>query len=146
MKVILLKDIVKLGHKFDVKEVSSGHAQNLLIPRGEAIAATQQALKRLEAEKAKAEAERKVQTDLLLKNINGLNGVTLNMAGKANDKGHLFAGLHVEDIAAEISRQTKLQIDPTSIRIGHPIKEIGEHEITVEAAGKSVKFKLVIER
>jgi len=83
---------------------------------------------------------------LLLKNINGLNGVTLNMAGKANDKGHLFAGLHVEDIAAEISRQTKLQIDPTSIRIGHPIKEIGEHEITVEAAGKSVKFKLVIER
>lgn len=94
MKIILLKDIAKLGRKYDVKNVSDGYALNLLIPKGAAVAATPDALKRLEAERSKIEGERKVQEELIAKNISGLQDVTLTIVGKANDKGHLFAGLH----------------------------------------------------
>jgi len=145
MKVILLKDVAKLGRRYEVKEVKSGHAQNLLIPNGDVTPATPSAMKRLTAERAKAEGERKVREDLVAMNIKDLDGISLTMSGKANDKGHLFAGLHREAITAELQKQTELQIDPSFIAIEHPVKEVGEHMIEVRAGGKSAKFKLVVE-
>jgi large subunit ribosomal protein L9 len=146
MKIILLKDVPKVGKKYEVKNVPAGHALNLLIPTGAAVAAVPEAMKRLKADKAKAEEERKVQEDLIAKNVKGLDGLVLNISGKVNDKGHLFAGLHREAIAAELLKQTQLQVDPSSIQLEHPIKEAGEHEIEVKTAtGESAKFKVVIE-
>lgn len=144
MKIILLKDIPKVGKQHEIKEVSSGHAINLLIPRGDAIAATPEALKRTETMRTKSEAERKIREDLLVKNLKDLDGTTLTVSGKANDKGHLFAGLHKDEIVAELLKQTGLQINPDMIMLEHPVKEVGEHTIEVKAEGKSVKFKLVV--
>lgn len=146
MKIILLKDISKLGRKYDIKTVSDGHAINMLIPQGSAIAATPDALKRIEAEKAKMEGERKVQEELLVKNLEGLKDITLTIKEKLNDKGHLFAGLHREEVAKEIEKQTRLQIDPSYIQLEHPIKTGGEHVIEVKTGNRSVKFKLVVEK
>lgn len=145
MKVILLKDIAKLGKKYDVKEVSSGHALNLLIPQGQAVQATPEAVKQYEAQKSRLEGEKKVHEDLLAKNISDLDGMTLKVTGKANEKGHLFAGLHRDEIAVAIKSQTGLDIDPTFLEIEHPIKEVGEHHISVKGGGKSAKFKLAVE-
>lgn len=142
MKVILLKDVAKLGHRFDTKDVSSGHALNMLIPQGLAIQATPDAVKRIEVQKKSAEGEKKVHADLLAKNIKDLDGVTLTISGKTNEKGHLFAGLHREAIVEELFKQTQLQIDPSFIQLDHPIKEVGEHLIEVSAGGKSAKFKV----
>ena len=144
MKIILLKDVSKLGRRYDTKEVSSGHALNLLIPQGLAVTATPEAIKRIDLLKKKGEGEKKVHEDLLAKNIKDLESLTLNIKGKANEKGHLFAGLHREAIAAEIQKQTQLQVDPSFIMLEHPIKEVGEHMIEVKAAGKSAKFKVVV--
>lgn len=148
MKVILLKDIAKVGRKYEVKNVSDGYAINLLIPKGDAIAATANALKQIEAEKKRSEGERKVMEELILKNLKDLDGIELTITEKTNDKGHLFAGLHKEEIAKEIEKQTQLQIDPNFIVLEHPIKEVGEHKIEVKAhekgIEKSVKFKLIV--
>ena len=65
MKVILLKDIPKLGKKFEVKEVAEGHAINMLIPNGSVKHATPKALKEIEALKAEQAAQLKIQEDLL---------------------------------------------------------------------------------
>lgn len=145
MKIILLKDKPGLGKKYDIKEVSSGHAQNLLIPRGDAISATPEAMKRVEKEKAKSDMENKVHGDLLAKNIDDLDGITLRITGKANEKGSLFAGIHKEALVTELLKQTHLQIDPSFVQMEHPIKEVGEHTVEVKAAGKSAKFKVVVE-
>lgn len=144
MKIILLKDVAKLGNRYEVKDVSNGHALNMLIPQGLAVAATPSALKKLETEKKQTEGERKVREALLLKNLKDLEGKTLTITGKANEKGHLFAGLHREAIAAELLRQTELQIDPVSIQMAHPLKELGEHKVEAKAEGKSATFKVVI--
>lgn len=145
MKVILLKDVAKIGKRFDIKEVNSGHALNFLIPRGLAVTGTPEALKKVEIDKAKESGKRKIHQDLLLKNLTELEQITLKIVGKANDKGHLFAGLHREEISAEITKQTRLEIDPEFIILDHPIKELGEHMIEVNGAGKMIKFKLLVE-
>ncbi len=144
MKVILLKDIPSVGKKFDSKNVSDGHALNFLIPKGLAEAATASAIKRLNLEKAREEGERKIQADLLFKNLKDVDGITVAMRGKANEKGHLFAGIHAAEIAPEITKQTRLIIAPEFIKLDKPIKEVGEHTIDVEVQGKKVTFTLTI--
>ncbi len=144
MKIILQKDVAKLGKKYDIKDVSSGHALNLLIPQGLAIPATPDAIKKTEVEKKKHEGERKVHADLLVKNIKDLDGITINIIGKANDKGHLFAGIHKEAIVDEIQKQTQLQIDPSFVELEQPLKMLGEHTLQASNSGKSAKFKVVV--
>jgi large subunit ribosomal protein L9 len=144
MKIILLKDVAKVGKKYETKNISDGYAINLLIPKGLAIAATPDAIKRIELERSKDEGEKKIHHELLLKNIKELDGVTINLTEKANDKGHLFAGVHKLEIIPAIEKQTRIQISPEYIVLDKPIKEVGLHEVEVRVGEISVKFNLDI--
>ena len=55
MKVMLIKDVYKLGRAGEVKKVADGYGRNFLLPQGLAVLATPGALK--QAEKIKAQAE-----------------------------------------------------------------------------------------
>ena len=145
MRVVLLKDVPKVGRKYDVKDVSDGHALNFLIPRGLAEKATSQALKKIESLKANKAAEKKIQGELLVKNLETIENLTLTLKEKANEKGHLFAGLTKEMLAGEIFKATRLNIDPESINLPKPLKETGEHKVKVEALGKIAEFIVIIE-
>jgi large subunit ribosomal protein L9 len=144
MKIILLKDVAKLGKKFEIKTVSDGHALNLLIPKGFAVAATLDAKKRLAKQIASMDMEKKIQEDLLGKNLHDLESVSISLVGKANEKGHLFAGIHAPEIVAALSQQAGIDVNPSFIVLEHPLKTTGEHMIEVKAAGKTVKFKVVV--
>ena len=144
MKIILLKDVAKVGKKYDVKEISEGYAQNLLIPKGLAVAATADVLKRIDLEKAREEGEKKVHLELLLKNLKELDGVTVSVTERANEKGHLFASIHKPEVVKAIFEQTRLQISEDHIVMDTHIKELGVHTIEVKAGNKSVKFNLDI--
>ena len=144
MKIILLKDIAKIGKKYETKNVSDGYALNLLIPKGLAVIATTDVAKRIELEKARDEGEKKIRHDLLVKNMDDLKNKTIVMSEKVNDKGHLFAGIHKAEIVSVIKNQTRLDINPENIILDKPIKEIGLHPIEIKAEGKSIKFNLEI--
>src|SRR3989344_8147650 len=144
MKVVLIKDTPNVGSRYEVKEVSPGYAQNFLFPRGFAKTATPALLAHVEEEKKKIEVEKKVQEDLLLKNLEHIAETHITLEEKVNEKGHLFAGLHREAIAKALKTQARLDIHPDFIVLEHPIKEAGEHEIEVTAHGKTAKFKLTI--
>ncbi len=145
MKIILLKDVPKVGKRYEMKDISDGYAANMLIPRGLAVAATPSAMKAFELERAKAESERKMHEELLLKNLNELEGKVISVQIKGNEKGHLFAGIHKTELIAEIEKQTRLQLNPEHVMLEKPIKVAGDHTIEVKGAGKSVKFTLRIE-
>lgn len=145
MKVILLKDIPKVGKKFDIKEVADGFALNLLIPRGSAQIATANALKNIEVLKARDSMEKKIQGDLLVKSLETIKTLALNLKEKANEKGHLFAGVTKERLAEELVKVARLNIDPELIKLDKPLKEVGEHTVTIEAEGKKAEFTVVIE-
>ena len=98
MKVILLHDVPRVGQKYDVKDVANGYGRNYLLPRKLAEIATEKAIAGVATLKTQHEGETKVRVDLLLKNLESLNDVTVVMQEKANDKGHLFAGIHKEEI------------------------------------------------
>jgi large subunit ribosomal protein L9 len=144
MKIILLKDVPKVGRKFDIKNVSDGFAVNMLIPRGLAVAATEKTIASMESLRSKDMVEQKIQEELLAKNMNSLNGLSVTLKEKANEKGHLFAGVTKEMIATEILKESRLNIDPAFINLEKPIKEIGQHKIAVSALGKKAEVNVII--
>ncbi len=138
MKIILLKDVAKIGKKYETKEVSDGFAANSLIPQRLAIAATPDAVKRIGLELSREAGEKKVQDELIDKSLKTLNGTTVSYTGKTNDKGHLFAGLHAKEIADLVGVKTE------HIILEKPLKEVGDHAIKVKIADKTAMFTLSI--
>ena len=143
MKIILLKDVKGLGKKYDIKEAKDGYVLNMLIPQGLAVHATDKSIKEVEIRKRNDLEHRKIQEDLLIMNLKELNVAKIEIKEKSNEKGHFFAGIHKEQIISEIKKQIRIDILPEFIILEKPIKEIGEHEITVKVADKTINFKLV---
>ncbi len=144
MKIILLKEVRKVGKKYDVKDVADGFAINMLIPHGDAIVASSENLKKMTALRAKDEMFKKIDEDILNKNLIAIKETVLQISGKTNDKGHLFAGIHKEQIIDELKKQAHIDLLPEFILLEKPLKEVGEHVVSVEAHSKKVSFKVVI--
>jgi large subunit ribosomal protein L9 len=132
MKVILLQDVPGMGKKYDVKRVKDGYARNFLIPRKLAEVATPQKIKTIEINKKQSWQKKVIWKNILEKNIEALKELKVTIKEKANEKGHLFAMIHQEEISRILKEQNHIEIPPELIEIEKPIKEIGEHKIKVK--------------
>ncbi len=131
MKVILLKDIDKLGEKFEVKEVKDGYARNFLLPKGLAKQATESALKWLEMQKEiiakKAEGELKEVEKMVAK----IDGLEVLIPVKVGDNGQLFEKINAQKISKKL-KEEGLEIKKDQIILEKPIEKIGEYSAKVK--------------
>lgn len=146
MKVIFLQDVPRAGKRHDVKEVNDGFAQNMLFPKKLAVPATPKAIKELEIRKKEIVVEKAVQEELLTRNLEELKGKTITINVKADNKGHLFSGIHKKEIIEAMQKEHKATISEESIVLEKPIKQIGEFDIEISIKGKKSFFKLVVTR
>jgi large subunit ribosomal protein L9 len=146
MKVIFLKDIPRVGKRYDVKDVNDGYALNFLIPRKLAEMATPNAVAQLEKRMKDIKIEREMQEDLLQKNLEEIKGKIVIIKAKADEKGHLFSGIKNKEITKEMKAQHNAEISEESIVLEKPIKEIGEFEIPISIKDKKSSFKLKVEK
>src|SRR3989344_9587472 len=145
MRVIFLKDVPRVGKRHDIKEVNDGYAMNFLCPKKLAEPATAKAVAELEMRKKEIMIEREVQAELLMKNLEEIKGKVVHMRGKADEKGHLFSGIHAKEIVATLHTEHHAEVSLESIALDKPIKEIGEFEIPILVKGKKSSFKLIVE-
>lgn len=145
MKVIFLKPVPSVAKKFDIKEVADGHALNYLFPNELAEMATPEALGRLDKYMKEHEAELAIQSDLLTKNLGSLKDVVVTLSKKANEKGHLFDSIHKDDLVSALKEQAHVDMIAEFIDLSRPIKEVGEHEVSVKVSGQEASFKVVVE-
>lgn len=144
MKVILLQDVPKVGRRYDIKDVPSGYARNFLIMNKLAEVATPARERELKGLRDKEEGVRRAadaETEAVLKKV---DGKTVNMFGKASEAGHLFARIKEEDIAEAIKKDFNITLNPQAIILAHPIKEVGEHAITIEERGKTARISVLV--
>lgn len=146
MKVILLQDVARLGRKFDVKEVPDGHAQNYLIPRRLAEPASAARIAQLERQHASADAERahlREQIEVFIASVRA--GEPLVVSAEANEQGHLFRGVHASDIAQAIEKRAQFALAPNSIVLHQPLKEVGEHIVTLAFGDEHYELPVSVE-
>lgn len=144
MKVILLDDVANIGHRYEIKNVSDGYAANFLLPQKLAEVATVSKIKELEKKKELIETELKQKRELATKSLTALNGVLIEMKETTNDQGHLFKGIHKEDIIKALKEQKGIDLNENTIALEQPIKEIGEFDIKIEVEDKSALLKLIV--
>ena len=135
MKVILIKDVAKIGQRGEIKEVSAGYATNFLIKQGLAQPATKEAQAKLASEHRDQTAKKRKLAELAKRSKAELEKRTFTVKVKTGDKGQLFGGVHEKDIAAAIFQKTKIQLEKSQIDAHHGIKQLGEHTIKIKLAG-----------
>lgn len=145
MKVIFKQDVKGVGKKYEVKDVADGYANNFLIPKKLAEFATPEATKKAEILKSATEAEIEIKEKLTQKQIEMLKGVKVVLQKKANEKGHLFEKIHPNEIVVALKEQAKIEIDSEFLTIEKPIKEVGEHQVSVKIGKNKGEFSLIIE-
>ncbi len=143
MRVLLLKDVYKLGHAGDVKKVADGFARNYLIPHNLATTATVGALKQ-------ADRVRSVATDLREKeNLEkaGLAGALANLQltfpVRASDQGKLYGSVTHQMIADAIAAAAGEKIDRRSV-MSPPLRQIGTFKVTIRLTSDLVPEVTVI--
>jgi len=146
MRVILLKDVPKIGHKFQTKDVKPGYGQNFLIKNGFAVLATKESEKRMKKEMDAHVEIVRMKDELLEKNIEGLENAELHFTRKVNEKGHLFDRVDMRDIREALKEQLHLEFDEKYIDMEAPIKEEGDTTVVLEIGKREVKVKVVVER
>jgi large subunit ribosomal protein L9 len=146
MKVILLKDVPKIGRKYEIKEVSDGHARNALFPKGLAEPATKEIIARTtatqKASKEKLELSRARAKEVFTR----LATVEVVVRMKANEKGHLFKGVTASDVIGPLrSLLGDQQFPEDALFIAKPLKETGLHTIPLALFGEKGSVVVKIE-
>lgn len=143
MKVILSQDVAKLGRRYDVVEVPTGRAMNMLIPSGMAKAATAANLKQIKAQSDKVAETRAADSAAFAAAMEKLDGESVTVAMEANAKGHLFEALKEEAVAEALSIKG-ITVEAAQVLIAEPIKEVGEHEVALSNGDERFNLKLEV--
>jgi len=130
-EVILTHNIVGLGGESDNVKVAAGYARNYLFPQGLAVpvsGANKRRLEVLRQRRAEREAHEFNTMSELSKSISKLIAV---ITMKTGDDGKMFGSVTAGSIADVLKTQFDITLDKKKIHLDHPIKTLGEHEVSL---------------
>ena len=134
MKLILTREVPKVGSAGDVVTVKDGYARNFLLPRGVAIAWSTGGEKQIDGIR-RARAAREVRDIDHAKELKAsLEKATITIKVKAGTAGRLFGSVTDKDIAAAVKAAAGVDIDRHSIKTSGHIKKAGDHSVKVALA------------
>jgi large subunit ribosomal protein L9 len=146
MKVVFLKDVSSKGKAGEIRDVADGYARNFLFPNGLALQATGDAIKRAQDKadgKARHQEHLKEELGELAKLIESKE---LHFKAKAGEKGRLHGSITTANIAEELSKVVNAEIDKKRIILDEPLRQLGEHEVTINFSnGIEAKIKVIID-
>lgn len=144
MKVIMLMDVAKVGRKGTIVTVADGFAANALLPQKKAVIATPDAIKRFEAKQKEKQAADATHVKKVKELLAGIDGKHVTIAGRANEKGHLFAQVQQFELVKAFKDQLGVDIDVAWIEAHAPIKEVGEAKLKLSYEGGKAAVTLYV--
>jgi large subunit ribosomal protein L9 len=144
VKLILKESVAGLGRAGDVVEVKPGFAKNYLVREGKAVQASEAKIR--EVEHLKRQIAEKLAKELadVRKSQQALEALQLEVKAKAGEEGKLFGSVTAAHVA-ELLAARGMEIDRRKIELGEPIKELGDHTVTVRLhAEVSAKVRLKV--
>jgi len=146
MKVLLLKDVYKLGRAGDVKRVADGYGRNFLMPQGLAVLATPGALKQVDRIRTQATARRNALNTEMSGLAERINGLYLAFPSKAGETGKLYGSITTQMITDAINKKLGIQIERRQVEV-QPIRTLGEHKAHVRlTVDLNPEIKVIVHR
>jgi large subunit ribosomal protein L9 len=131
MRVIILKDIDKVGKKYEVKDIADGYASNFLIPKRLVRIADADGLKWLSVKQEEIEKQAKEQLENLGKQVSSIDGLELEIPERVGEKGQLFEHVAEQKIANRL-KEEGFNVKKEQIEISGEIKTMGEFPVKIK--------------
>lgn len=145
MKVILTQDVQGSGKAGAMVNVSDGYAKNFLLKRGLAIVANAAAINEKETKDSAAAHHLQAEIDNANELAKKINGKVITMKAKAGQNGKLFGSITAKELADEMSRIYKIELNKKQISISSDVKAYGDYDVTVKLhAGVFATLKLTV--
>ncbi len=130
-QLLLLQDVDALGQKGDIVTARPGYVRNFLLPKGFAVIASKNTIRKqeaLRAERAKqAIVDRRESEELAIQ----IEGTSLEIRVKVDPEGHMYGSVSAADIA-QLFQEKGLPVDKKSVMVNKPIKQTGSHKISLK--------------
>ena len=145
MKVILTKDVAKLGKSGEMRVVADGYATNFLIPNNLAVPAAGGAYRAWQHDIASREDKRvreRADAEIAATRI---ASTTLTMGAKVGEGGKLYGSITSKDIADALGRRG-IEVDRHKIDLEDPLKTLGTYKVAIKVfTGMTAEVTVVVE-
>jgi len=148
MEIILLKDIEKVGDRYEVVTVKDGYGRNYLIPQRLAIIANESNMARLEEYRAKKAAELEARLDEFRAIQEKVQGAVLKIGAKAGTSGKIFGSVTTLQIANMIQETFGVEVDRRDITIPEEVKTVGTYTAVLDLhpdVQANINFEVIAE-
>lgn len=132
MKVILKADIKGVGKKDQVINASDGYARNFLFPKSLAVEANNENMAKLKAKQNSVKFQKDKEKEEALKVADQLSKILLKIKVKSGENGKIFGGVSTKEIAQELEKQYKIQVDKKKIDLKETIKVLGTQTVEIK--------------
>ncbi|MDD4462005.1 MAG: 50S ribosomal protein L9 [Eubacteriales bacterium] len=130
MKVVLIKEVKKLGRPDDIVEVSDGYARNFLLKNGLALEATPDNLNIVKTRKKAESAKNQRALESSQATAEALKDKVFDLPVKCGEGGRLYGAVTAMDIAQALA-DAGYAVDKRGIQIQQPIKSLGDYTVDV---------------
>jgi len=146
MRLLLLKDVRKLGHVGDVVEVSSGYGRNCLLPQRLAAEPTDENMRAIEEEKQRAAAERARRIQEFQALADSVRDASVTIEAAANPEGTLYGSVGPKEIAEALQTLGHPVLEEQVV-LESPVRTLDNRIVTLEFADEiSAQIKLWVVR
>ena len=146
MRLLLLRDISKLGNLGDIVEVTTGYARNYLLPQRLATEPTEENIKAIEAERKRAVAERSRRLKVFTALAEKLRDVSVTIEAAANPEGTLYGSVGPKEIADALHAQG-FPVPAEDVELEAPVRTLDNRTVTIRFTDEvSAEIKLWVVR
>lgn len=130
-QLLLLDDVDSLGRKGEIVSAKPGYVRNFLLPRGLAVVASANTLRKQESLKAEREKQAIIDRQESESLAKQLEGMVLETKVKVDPEGHMYGSVTPNDIA-KLFAEKGFAVERRYILINKPIKESGMHKVPLK--------------
>jgi len=131
MKLLLQRNVEKLGTIGDIVNVARGYGRNYLLPKGLAVEVTKDNLHRFESMKRRLIAEEQETKEKFKLLAGELGKTSCTIIANSSEEGHLYGSVSARDIAKQLTSDG-VEVDTKSVLLEAPIKELGIYKVKIQ--------------
>jgi len=148
MKLLLRKNINKLGIVGDIVDVANGYGRNYLLPQGLATAPTEANIRALAEARKVAEEERAAHRAAMQAASERLHSTEVTIPARANEDGVLYGSVGKREIITALNAEGH-EVTEDHVVLPHPIRQLDNVVVPVkltEELSAEVKVWVVREK
>jgi large subunit ribosomal protein L9 len=137
MKVLLRRNVPKLGKIGEVVDVKAGYARNYLLPQQLAVEPTAGNLKDVEADKQRYLQELAAKRSEMEAKAEAIRGKEVTIAARANEEGQLYGSVGPAQIVSALAEQG-IFVEQENIVLDSAIRRLDKYDVEL-LFGEDVK-------